>query len=415
MNAYSYQAVDPQGRAQAGALSAISRAAALNELNARGLTPLELVEAPAPGPAAAAGGAMSRIDWQWSFRRRTRVDGSELLQLTQALASLVRAGLTVDRALAVALNLVESPQARALITVLGQKVRAGASFARALADSSQPLPGYYISMVDAGEAGGGLAPALTRLAELLARQLEMRRRIVSALVYPSILAAIVLLTLVVLLAFVLPRFEQLFVESGAELPFATRLVLGFGRMVADYGLFFLIACALGGIASFRWLSSDAGRRARHRWLLRSRMMLGLPASVDTARLLRTVSTLLANGQPLPSALRLARGTLSNLALRDALDGVIQRVNAGENLHQAITRAVVFPPVASQLARVGEETGKLDELLLSAAIHLEERSSATLDRLLNLMVPVLTIGMGLIVAALIGSVLVGLLSINDLAY
>jgi general secretion pathway protein F len=144
-------------------------------------------------------------------------------------------------------------------------------------------------------------------------------------------------------------------------------------------------------------------------------MLGLPASVDTARLLRTVATLLANGQPLPSALRLARGTLTNLALREALDGVTQRVNAGENLHQAIARGAVFPPVASQLARVGEETGKLDELLLSAAVYLEERSSATLDRLLNLLVPILTIGMGLVVAALIGSVLVGLLSINDLAY
>lgn len=410
MNAFSYQAIDTQGRMQSGALSAVSRAAALSELNSRGLTPLQLADALAP-----AAGTASRFNWRWPGLRRTRVDGTELLQLTQALASLVRAGLTVDRALAVAQHLVDSPQARTLVAALGQKVRAGASFARSLSESSQPLPGYYISMVDAGEAGGGLAPALARLGELLARQLEMRRRIVSALVYPSILAVIVLLTLVVLLAFVLPRFEQLFVESGATLPFATRFVLGFGRLVADYGLAFLVAGALGAAAGGRWLSTEAGRRARHRWLLRSRLMLGLPTSIDTARLLRTVATLLANGQPLPSALRLARGTLGNLGLRDALDGVIQRVNAGENLHQALARAAVFPQVTSQLARVGEETGKLDELLLSAAIYLEERSSATLDRLLNLMVPVLTIGMGLIVAALIGSVLVGLLSINDLAY
>jgi general secretion pathway protein F len=410
MNAFSYQAVDTQGRMQAGALTAASRAAALGELNARGLTPLELVEASAPVAKTA-----SRFSFRWPGVRRSRVDGSELLQLTQALASLVRAGLTVDRALAVAQHLVDSPQARALVAALGQKVRAGSSLARALAESSQPLPGYYISMVDAGEAGGGLAPALSRLAELLARQLEMRRRIVSALVYPSILAFIVLLTLGVLLAFVLPRFEQLFVESGAELPFATRFVLGFGRLVADYGIFFVAICAVGAIAGVRRLSTDSGRRARDRWLLGSRVMLGLPASVDTARLLRTVATLLANGQPLPSALRLARGTLTNLALREALDGVTQRVNAGENLHQAIARGAVFPPVASQLARVGEETGKLDELLLSAAVYLEERSSATLDRLLNLLVPILTIGMGLVVAALIGSVLVGLLSINDLAY
>src|SRR6185436_13448812 len=213
----------------------------------------------------------------------------------------------------------------------------------------------------------------------------------------------------------LPRFEQLFVESDAPLPLATRVVLAVGRFVADYGLYLCVATAAGVIVTVRWLRTEAGRLALHRWMLRSRLLLGLPAMIDTARLLRTLSTLIGNGLPLPSALRVARGTLSNHALRVALEEAAKRVKAGEHLHVALAAQKDFPPVAAQLARVGEETGKLDELLLSAAEYLEDRSSATLDRLLNLMVPVLTIGMGLIVAALIGSVLVGLLSINDLAY
>jgi general secretion pathway protein F len=128
-----------------------------------------------------------------------------------------------------------------------------------------------------------------------------------------------------------------------------------------------------------------------------------------------LSTLIGNGLTLPAALKVARGTLSNVALRVALDAVVRRVNAGEPLHVALATDAAFPPVAAQLTRVGEETGKLDEMLLAAAEYLEEHSTTTLDRLLTLLVPALTVGMGLVVAGLIGSVLVGLLSINDLAY
>jgi general secretion pathway protein F len=177
----------------------------------------------------------------------------------------------------------------------------------------------------------------------------------------------------------------------------------------------MVATAGALLFCIRWLRSNAGRLALHRWMLRSRLLLGLPASIDTARLLRTLSTLLGNGLPLPTALKVARGTLSNIALRSALDTAAQRVKAGEPLHVALAVEESFPPVAAQLARVGEETGKLDELLLSAAEYLEDHSSTTLDRLLTLLVPALTVGMGLIVAGLIGSVLVGLLSINDLAF
>jgi general secretion pathway protein F len=337
------------------------------------------------------------------------------VQITQALGSLVRAGLTVDRALAISTHLSTEPAPRAFLDDVATRVRAGASFADSVAASGRPLPGYYVSMIAAGEAGGALATTLLRLAELLKRQQAIRQRVTSALVYPAILVSVVILTLIVLVGFVLPRFEQLFVESEAPLPLPTRIVLGFGRFVGDYGVYLAIVAALGAIALIRWARTPRGRVTLHRWLLRSRWLLGLPASIDTARLLRTMATLIGNGLTLPAALKVARGTLSNEALRAALDGVARRVNAGEPLNVALATEPAFPPVAAQLARVGEETGKLDEMLLSAAEYLEEHSTTTLDRLLTLLVPALTVGMGLVVAGLIGSVLVGLLSINDLAY
>lgn len=422
MTAFQYRAIDSAGRNVDGEIAAASRSSALAELASRGLVPVDLSDtyiksAPAPGPIAAALPIAASGRWtSWiATLRKPRFGQAQLVQITQALGSLVRAGLTIDRAIAISSSLSTDVAARAFLDDVGKRVRGGASFAQAIAASGRPMPGFYVSMVEAGETGGALASTLIRLGELLKRQQAIRQRITSALVYPAILFTVVLLTLVVLLGFVLPRFEQLFVESDAPLPLATRVVLAVGRFVADYGLYLCLAAAAGIVAGVRWIRTEAGRLALHRWMLRSKLLLGLPSMIDTARLLRTLSTLIGNGLPLPSALRVARGTLSNHALRASLDEAARRVKAGEHLHVALAGQKLFPPVAAQLARVGEETGKLDELLLSAAEYLEDHSGTLLDRLLTLMVPALTVGMGLIVAGLIGSVLVGLLSINDLAF
>jgi general secretion pathway protein F len=416
MAAFAYKAIDNHGRSVDGELFAESRANALMELSSRGLVPIDLCDVVANDtqariPEERVGG---RPRWLHALRQ-PRFGPPQLVQVTQAVGSLVRAGLTVDRALAISTNLSTDAASRAFLEDVAKRVRSGASFAQGIAASGRPLPGYYISMVEAGEAGGALASTLTRLGELLKRQQAIRQRVTSALVYPAILVSVVLLTLIVLVGFVLPRFEQLFVESEAPLPLATRVVLAIGRFVADYGLYLAIVASLGLLALARWLRTEVGRLALHRWMLKSRLLLGLPASIDTARLLRTLATLVGNGLTLPAALKVARGTLSNFALRKGLDDIARRVKAGEPLHIALAADKQFPPVAAQLARVGEETGKLDELLLSAAEYLEEHSNTTLERLLTLLVPALTVLMGLIVAGLIGSVLVGLLSINDLAF
>ncbi|MEP7246135.1 MAG: type II secretion system F family protein, partial [Gammaproteobacteria bacterium] len=271
------------------------------------------------------------------------------------------------------------------------------------------------SMINAGEVGGSLPLTLGRLAELMRRQVEVRERIRSALVYPALLACVVLFTLVVLLAFVLPRFEALFAESEAPLPLSTQVVLALGRFVANYWLVILAVTAALFMSFTYWVRSSRGREQFDRWILVSRLTFGIPAATNTARLLRTVSTLCANGLPLPSALRVARGTLSNRRLLRALSQVASDVQEGSPFSASMARAAVFPPVAVQLARVGEETGKLDQMLQSAAMVLEEESHLRLERLLGLAVPLLTIAMGIIVAGLIGSVLIGLLSINDLAF
>jgi general secretion pathway protein F len=420
-HSYIYRAVDAAGAAHSGAVVSASRSAALEDLSRRGLVPVELREAPAANSPIADSTESVRAPSRFRLPARLRWTGRrqanqrELLTLTQSLAALLNAGLTIDRAMQISAALTPKSVSRTLTEKLLHTVRAGKTLSEAVEASGQRVPSYYVSMVNAGEVGGSLASTLTRLAELMRRQVEVREKIRSALVYPALLAAVVLFTLVMLLTFVLPRFETLFAESDAPLPFSTRLVLGMGRFVADYwwAAAGLIAAAV--VAFVAWVRSPTGRAQFDAWILKSRLTLGLPAATNTARLLRTLSTLCTNGLPLPTALRVARGTLGNQRLLEALGRVTNEVQSGEPFSASLARAAVFPPVAAQLARVGEETGKLDQMLLSAAIVLEDESQLRLERLLSLFIPLLTVGMGLIVAALIGSVLIGLLSINDLAF
>ena len=411
MPLFRFEAVDARGVSQAGEFDCGTRSAALDLLQRRGLTPLSLDER----GAAATSALLQRWRVLQIRRPASSVATKELVASTESLAALMRAGLTIDRALAITANLSSNANIRRFLSDLGKAVRSGRSFAEALTESGQTLPAYYIGMVGAGEAGGSLAQTLSRLAELLRRQHDIRERIRSALIYPALLGGVVLVTVLLLLTFVLPRFEALFAESEAPLPWATRVVLSVGGFVNDYWwLLALLGTALAiGITAM--IRSPRGRERIDEWLLRSRLTLGLPAAIDTARLLRTLSTLLANGVPIGSALRIARATLSNTRLRKGLDEAGRRIKAGESTSAALDAAEVFPAHAVQLARVGEETGRLEELLMEAATILEAESSIRLERMLTLLVPALTIGMGGIIAGLIGSVLIGLLSVNDLAF
>ena len=413
MSEFAYKAVDSTGVLHTGEITSASRAVVLETLSRRGLFPLSIDEGPAKDTSSR---QRSLIDLtRLRYRRRAQAGPRELLTITQSLASLLKAGLTIDRALQITANLAGRPASRLLAENLLQAVRSGKTLSASLAASGQRLPPYYVSMVDAGELGGALPETLARLAELMGKQTEMRERIHSALVYPALLGGVVLVTLVVLVMFVLPRFEQLFSESEAPLPWSTQFVLGLGRVTADYWWALLLGAAMIAVTFVMWLKSTHGRYQYDRWLLRTRVTLGLPAALNTARLLRTVGSLCKNGMPLSQALKVSRGTVGNRYLLNALTEVTREVQAGEAFSVAFARAGCFPAVAVQLSRVGEETGQLEELLQSAAGVLEEEAHRMLERLLSLVVPLLTIGMGLVVAALIGSVLIGLLSINDLAF
>ena len=412
MPAFNYRAMDNAGVLQHGEIISGSRLSALETLNRRGLIPIEIRAADASVHKRMPKGMW--IGVARALTARTRMSGRELLSLTESLAALLRAGLTVDRALQVCGAFMSASTAGASVESLLTAVRSGKTLQGAFAARPERLPPYYLSMIEAGEVGGSLPEALKELAQLMRRQFEVRERVRSALFYPAILAVMVLTTLVLLLTFVLPRFQLMFAEADTPIPTATRVALAIGWFVAHYGWLVALAGSAALALGVAWLRTTSGRLRFDRWSLVSRWTAQLPAALNTARLLRTVSTLSRNGLSLPAALKVARGTLVNRWLFKVMEDAIRDVQAGEPLSSALARAGVFPPVAVQLARVGEETGQLHEMLQSAAAALEADSQLRLERLLTMIVPAAIILMGLVVAALISSVFIGLLSINNLA-
>jgi general secretion pathway protein F len=402
---FSYKAVDKEGRLQAGSLEATSHASALAELARMHLLPV-IVQ-------------LQDRSLSVSLRRAIRVgrhlSTRDIVALTMGLASLLKAGLVLHRALNILGSTSDRAPIRALCSELERKVRAGSSFGDALEAHGRAFPKYYITMARAGELGGSLAEGLERLGMFVERAASVRERIVASLIYPVMLVGMILVTLVLVLTVVLPKFKSLFTESQVLLPMPTQAVLALGDFVKAYGWLCGVITVLSAIVIIgAWRDTHWGPRI-DRHLLRARWTFGLIAKIQTSRFLRTIGTLARNGVPLPKSTNVALGMLNNRALQAAAREVHERLKQGQDLSSLLDRAEVFPKAAVQLARVGEETGRLQELLVEAADTLDREAQGTIDRLLSVLVPTVTIVMGALVAALIGSVLVGILSLNDLAF
>jgi general secretion pathway protein F len=402
---FFYRAISRTGEVLSGTLQAQSQSAAVAELGRMQMVAVDLRPHRSRVPA-----------WlTQSLRFNKHLSTRDIVSLTQGLASLLKAGLVLDRALHIMGNTSERRGIRELCLDLERQVRAGSEFADALSAHTSLFPSYYIAMARAGELGGSLPEGLERLGSFVERAAAIRERIISSLIYPAMLAGMICVTMVIVLTVVLPRFKSLFAESQVQLPWVTRGVLAFGDFLGAYGWFIGAAIFIGALGLARAWHDPVRGASLDRRLLTSRWTFGLVAKAQTSRFLRTIGTLTRSGVPLPQATSVALGMVQNRALLAAARDVHERLKQGEDLSTLLDRALLFPKAAVQLARVGEETGRLEDLLVEAADALDREAQNTVDRLLSILVPSITIIMGAVVAALIASVLVGILSLNDLAF
>jgi general secretion pathway protein F len=403
MAQYEYRAMTGSGAVVRGVLDAPSRDQVVRQLRTRGLYPLNASERGAGG-------------WRALLPKNLlggRVSMRGLAMVTQELSTLLKAGLELDRALGILIGLSDIGPLRAPFEGVRNRVRDGMSFAEALA-ADPVFPKFYVSMVRAGEHGGSLDITLQRLTDYLSRTMAIREQITSALVYPCLLLLTAGGSIIVILVFVLPEFEPLFADAGKSLPLPTRIVMDAGDAVRDWGWLFVLLVAGGIFALRRALQKPANRLKWDAFVLRWPVLGNLFAAIEVERLMRTFGTLLSNGVPVPTALHLSKDVLSNTVLANAVKDAAVSLREGERLAQRLGRSKVFPPVTLDLIQIGEESGKLDEMLLRQADLDELRIKHKVDRALAMLVPVLTIGLGAVVAGLIASMLVAIISVNDLA-
>ena len=405
MPKYRYTAVKNLAESVEGDMEAANKFAVIDRLHASGHIPIRVHEV---GMSSIAG-----IDLVELLRSR-RISQTALALITRQLAMLLRAGLALDEAIGIVADLVDRKHERACLQSLLERIRGGTALADAMAAQTKVFPQFYVSMVRAGEVGASLEAVLGRLAEFLERSIASRENIRSALLYPLVVAFVCCSSIAILFAFVIPRFRPLFEQAGDALPTSTRMLLAVSDFINDFWWGGLLSALLVLIA-VRWQFRDPVRRHQLDRLSSKIPFFGeLIKKVEVVHFARTLGTLLRNGVSLLQALTITRETIRNWIFIEAMDTVIDHVKSGKGLAEPLNQTKAFPLLAIHLIRVGEEAGRQDEMLLHIADIFETETRRTINRMLTLIGPALTVGMGVVVAGVIGSILTAVLSVYDLA-
>lgn len=415
---YIWRAATAAGKVEQGRLSAPSSAAAHKQLRDQGLTPLRIDDAATVAAMGLSVGATKEGDGGLASPKTRQAKGpvsaADVLALTSELAIMLRAGLALDNALRVLIDMSHKPSVAALVQGVLDAVKGGTPLSRALAVHRGLFGDFYINMVRSGEASGQMSSVLDRLVEHMERQRALRESVISATIYPAILLAVAVLSLISMLGFVVPQFEKLFTDMGDALPMPTRIVMGMGHAFKQYGLVVAILVIGGGVLLLRWLRSPSGKAWWQSHLLRLPLVGPLTRKYQLTLFSRSLGTLLGNGVPMLTALHIATDTVGNAVLQQALARVAPIVKEGGKVVQAVAAIGIFEPLAVNLIRVGEETGRIGPMMLELSNILSRDVETGIKRLLTLVEPVLILVLGVLIAAIIVSILLGILSINDLA-
>ncbi len=405
MPVYHYRASDPGGNIVQGTLEAREERQVVLHLQQGGLIPLRVTT-----EEAKSGG------WKISLTlgRSRRVPLSQVVHFTQELGALLKAGLPLERSLQALLEVTSRSALKPVLTQVLRDLQAGKSLSEALSRHKAFSP-LYISLVQAGETGGFLEVALSRLGEYLKTVSEFRNYLSTALIYPMILATVGSMSLILMLVYVVPRFESFFKEMGQSLYWSTSLLLSVSNAFRSYWWVGALLAALSVLVIIRVLRTPAGRMAVDRTRVRAPLLGDLTKRISAAFFAKTLGTLLNNGVPLVAALKVVTTAVPNRYMAKALEGVQTEVEKGQPLSSLLKKVGMLPELFLQMVAIGEETGHLGEMLLAAAESLESDARAAVQRLMALLEPVLILAMSLVVAFVIVSLLMPILNLYEIQF
>jgi len=402
---FAYKATDLAGKIFEGSMEGRDEKMVVQSLQKLGYIPIRIT-------ALQTEGTLLKLRFLPFLQRVTTKD---LLIFTQELSTLLEAGLPLDRSLQILTELAEKERFKEVIKDLLKQIEAGRSFSEALSSYPSIFPKLYVNMTKAGEAGGILTIILVRLGKYLQTSKELKDHLISVLIYPAFLVFFIGLSIIALLTFIIPTFSKIFADMGQAIPLPTQIILSVSQMVRSYWWVLGGALFLGWYGFRMYIRSAEGKVSWDRFKLRLVIIGGLVRQIETARFSRTLGTLLQSGVPILQAVQIVRETASNEVVGKSISDVHAGLKQGGGISKTLQGSKVFPPLAVHMITVGEETGKLDEMLIKIAENYEVSLQVSLKRFFSLLEPAIIMVMGLIVVFIILSMMLPIISINELPF
>ncbi len=403
MASYKYRASTLEGKIVEGTMEASDDGTVIVKLQELGLLPVKIGSAARP--------SIFTREFEWP-RKKKQVRRKDLLIFTQELHTLVKSGFPLDRSLAILAQLAESKAMGEVIQEVLKEVKGGKSFSEALGKFPAVFPKVYVSMIKAGEAGGALEEILSRLSSFLVTSEELQSYIIGAMIYPALLAIVGILSVTVLTLFVVPKFAAIFQEMKVPVPLPMMILQFLSDAISGFWWLILLVFLVVGLYVKRFRESEQGRLKSDRLLLKIPLVGVVLRKVEVARFSRTLGTLLHGGVPLLQAMTIVRDIIGNRSIATTIEPIRNGIKKGEGIAQPMKHSGVFPPLAMHLIEVGEESGKLDSMLVQVADVYDVEVRNSIKNLIAFFEPALILVMGIIIGTIVVSMLVAVFSIND---
>jgi len=401
---FSYKAAASGGQTVEGLMDGKDEETIVRNLQRLGYIPIRIIST-----------EKKEAGFHWSSLRLRRMGIKDLLVLTQELSTLISAGLPIDRSLQILGSLTENTRMKETVMDVLKRVEGGHSLSEAMIHHPHIFPKLYLNMIKAGESGGFLEVILPRLARYLQSAKEIRDHLISVMIYPLILTGVSGISVAVLVTFVIPRFAKIFSDMGGAIPLPTQIMLSATDLVRDYwwlGLGILVLIILG---LKTYTQQEEGRFRWDRFKLKWPAIGDLIKKIEVARFSRTLGTLLQTGVSILPALNLVKDVSQNRAISRSIGYVHDRLKEGKGISKSLEETDVFPPLAIHMIGVGEETGKLDEMLIKVAETYEENVQTATKRFVSLLEPLIILVMGTVVGFIVISMLLAIFSINEIPF
>ena len=404
MPIYSYRATDSAGEIIEGSMDAGSEKDLVGRLHKLGYIPIRIKHF-----------EEGKAEINKFLTLFNRVSNQDVMYFTQDISTLLNAGLPIDKSLAILVEITENKKFQGIIKDILKDVQGGSYLSDALAKYPDIYSALYVNMVRAGEAGGVLELILGKLAEFLKNSQELVDYIKSAMVYPLLLFFVGGISMIILLTFVIPRFSVIFADMGQAIPSSAALLLALSAVLRTYWWLIILTLGAAVLLWKRYINTPEGRLNFHTALFKLPLAGKIIQDLEVARFSRTLGTLLKSGVPILEALRLVKDIIGNEFIAGSMDKIYAQVKEGERLSRPLKESRIFPTLAVQMVTVGEETGRLDELLLKIANNYDGVVRNMVQRLISLMEPAMILIMGLAIGFIVISMLMAIFSVNDMPF